>query len=474
MFTTPLKFSKQLLWAVAVTNQMGQAVFNLSTSIGGFAGVYDVTFLPSVTSSLPISFNAPVVSVLISTSVASVSFEGPLMVVRTLIKNQRIPFLPNTIDHLFGHLVATSASDMQSADYSTFFRLYFNLNQEQGAYAPPRYVVTAVDAMSNFVPSKLVEIISDPANVLDLMIDTFKIFGIFEPSFIPITSSSTGSSELFLKLANPIPLALWPQPPVQLYGINTARFYFLIDGVKSSSFVTVFLTPPMPPPPLPPSVVVSNLYVFRNVLSADTLTNSQILLSICNASSVPPDAASNASHCAAGSTFSMVEGIFCVHQCPSSLSQLLSLWYQFTLPVFQFVVLPRPTNLLSRVVGRATVHSSAFHLKYGLTTFDGSPLPSWRLASAGLYLERFRTFPIANSQSLKVIDQTSAINGFSSLANNVHNTLASPFMLISNVTSWRLEQEAVLQCFSSAISLCHNVSGNNFPVAPDSFTQSKS
>jgi hypothetical protein len=472
MFTTPLKFSKQLLRAVAVTNQTGQAVFNLSTSIGGFAGAYDVTFLPSVFSSSPINFNAPVVSVLISTSVVSVYFEGPSMVVRTLVKNQRNVF-SNTIDHVFGHLVATSASDMQSVDYSTFFRLYFNLNQAHGTHAAPRYVVTAVDAMSNLVPSKFVEMISDPANVLDLMADTYDYFGHFEPSYMPVTLSSTGSSELFLKLANPIPLALWPRPPVQMYGINTARFYFLIDGVKSSSFVTVFLTPPVPPPPLPPSVVVSNLAVLQHVLSADTLTSSQILLSICDASSILLGASSNASLCPAGNTFSIGEGMFCVHQCPSSLSQLLSLWYQFTLPVFHFVVLPRPSNLLSRTVGRATVDSSDFYLEYGLTTFDGSPVPKFRLARAGPYLERFRSSPIANSRSLKIIDETSTTNGFSSLANNVYVTLASPFTLIPNVTSWRLEHEAVLQCISSATSLCHNVSGNNFPVAPDSFIQSK-
>ena len=74
-FTTPLKFGKKLLRAVAVTNQKGQAQFNLNTSIGGFAGVYDITFLPSVTSSLPSNINLPVISVLIATSVASVSFQ---------------------------------------------------------------------------------------------------------------------------------------------------------------------------------------------------------------------------------------------------------------------------------------------------------------------------------------------------------------------------------------------------------------
>lgn len=127
-FTTPLSFGKQLLRASAVTDQKGQAMFNLSTSTGGFAGEYEITFLPSVAS---LNMNLPVIRVLIATSVVSVSFSGPDMVVRTLMRS-------SDISSMFGHLIATTAADMRSTDYSSFFRLYFN-SAEDSALSPPKY-----------------------------------------------------------------------------------------------------------------------------------------------------------------------------------------------------------------------------------------------------------------------------------------------------------------------------------------------
>ena len=453
-FTTPLKFGKKLLRAVAVTNQMGQARFNLSTAIAGFAGAYDITFLTS----FPANINLPVVKVLIATSVVSVTFEGPSMVVRTLLRPR------NTIQSTFGYLISTTAAEMQSSDYATFFRLYFNLATDFNT-AIPRYLVTATDARSNFVSAKLVEMVSEPANVLDLVADTTSIFGTFEPSFLPVTSSSTGSSELYLKLANPIPLSMWPQPPVQLHGINTARFYFVIDGIKSSSFVTVFLTPPVPPPPTPVSVIVSNMQKMASVLSV--YQASDILSLICNATF-------NATYCAPQNTYSFGGSSYCVPSCPVSFSQLLPFWYQFILPLFHFVVMPNPIDRLSRVVGRAAVGGAPFALKYGVTTFDGSPVPESRLVVTqlrDLYFKRLRAAPVANSQSLKVVDLSSPTNGLTALSNNFHLVTASPFTLVSNVTY--AKNEAILQCLAQpAFFSCYNSSSNIFAIAPASFTQS--
>lgn len=460
-FTTPLKFGKKLLRAVAVTNQMGEAQFNLSTTIAGFAGAYDITFLPS----FAVNVNLPVISVLIATSVVSVTFEGPSMVVRTLLRPT------NTIQSTFGYLIPTTAAEMQSVDYTTFFRLYFNLASDTNPITP-RYLVTATDARSNFVSAKLVEMISEPANVLDLIADTTSVFGTFEPSFLPVTSSSTGSSELYLKLANPVPLAMWPQPPVLLHGINTARFYFVIDGVKSSSFVTVFLTPPMPPPPTPPSVIVSNMQKMADVIS--TSERNGFLGLICNVTSFPSDDL-NATYCAPENIY-FFDGLrYCVPNCPLSFSQLLPFWYQFMLPLFHFVVLPNPIDPLSRVVGRAEVSGLPFPLKYGLTTFDGSPVPESRLVQLGLpFFKRLRTVPIANSQSLKVVDLTSPTNGLTALSNNVHLATASPFTLVSNVTSWYAENEAILKCLAQAAFFsCYNSSKNTFSIAPASYIQSE-
>lgn len=463
-FTTPLKFGKKLLRAVAVTNQKGQAQFNLNTSIGGFAGVYDITFLPSVTSSLPSNINLPVISVLIATSVASVSFQGPSMVVRTLLKTNSAS--------TFGYPIATTAADMQSTDYATFFRLYFN--QALQTTRSPQFVVTATDVGSNFVPEKLVEMVSDPPNVLDLFADFQPTFGNLEPSFLPVILSATGSSVLYLKAANPIPLAMWPQPPIQLYGINTARFYFVIDGVKSSSFVTVFLTPPVPPPPMPPSIVFANIGAIVAVLQLDAVV---VLSSLCNVTSGldifrPGSPPFNAASCEPSSIITVQGYQFCVPNCPSSFPQLLPLWYQFVLPRFYFVVLPMPANPLSRVSSRAAVGTAApFSLQYGLTTFDGSPLPSSRLATVGAYFKRYRASPIANSQSLKVVDLTSPTNGLALLPNNVYRTTASPFTLISNVTSWLAENAATLQLVDENPS-CVGLVGRNFSIAPAFFIQS--
>jgi hypothetical protein len=460
-FTTPLSFGKQLLRASAVTDQKGQAIFNLSTSVGGFAGEYEITFLPSVAS---LNMNLPIVRVLIATSVASVSFSGPIMVVRTLMRSF-------DISTEFGHLIATTAADMRSTDYPSFFRLYFNSAQETGL-SPPKYLVTATDAMSNFVPDKLVEMISDPPNVLDLLADTYPAFGSFEVSLLPVTMSSTGSTELFLKLANPIPLALWPQQPVQLFGINTARFHFVIDGVKSFASVTVFLTPPVPPAPIPPSVIFSNMRAIIRVLQNPNnyFTPEDIFASICNI-----DTPYNASTCAPSNTFNFdvndAQASYCVPNCPSSLSLLLPVWYQFVLPLFYFVLLPNPGNTMSRVVGRATVGSSHFSLKYGVATFDGSPVPSSRLSIAADYFKRFRTVPIVNSQTLKIVDQRSATNGLDTLSNSVYDTTASPFYFVQDVLAWYSENIEVLTCFRLS-SPC-NMSGKNFSTAPAAFTQSK-
>ena len=463
-FTTPLKFGKKLLRAVAVTDQLGQARFNLSASIGGFAGAYDITFLPSVTTSMSVNLNLPVFSVLIATSVASVAFQGPSVVVRTLLKS-------NSTSQTFGYPIVTTLSDMQSTDYQTFFRLYFNVAQP--SMLSPQFVVSASDAGSNLVPGKLVEMVSDPPNVLDLFADINSQFGALEPSLLPVILSATGSSILYLKVANPIPLAMWPRPPAQLYGINTARFYFVIDGVKTSSFVTVFLTPPVPPPPMPPSVWF-NVGTITALFAVGFLPlEPGFLLQFCNVTAGAPGFTPpfNASTCAPSDTQTLLSDKFCVPNCPSSLSQLLPFWYQFYLPMFYFVLLPNPANPLSRVVARANVGAAPFAVQYGLTTFDGSQLPSARLAvfNAQLALKCFRASPIASSQTLTVVDQTSATRGLDSLSNNVYHTSAPPFALISNTTSWFADNTAVYQRLDIAGK---GLFGYNFSIAPVYFVQS--
>jgi hypothetical protein len=461
-FTTPLRFGKKLLRAAAVTNQTGHALFNLSTSVAGFAGTYDIVFFPSFSSSL--SNSAHVIRVLIATSVVSVAFEGPQIVVRTLLRS----FSPQGT---FGYPIAATSEQMQRTDHTTFFNLYFN--EAQNGASSPKYSVSATDARLNFVPGKLVEMTSDPAAVLDIFADTLATFGTFEPSLLPITQSST-ACVLFLKFANPIPLAMWPQPPVQLHGINTARFYFVIDGVKSFDFVTVFLTPPVPPPPISPSIVFDNMLALTSVLRKKSISSDTVefvLESFCNVTYGLSDKPFNSSSCLSDDTYSVNERNFCVPNCPLSLAQLLPHWYQFVFPLFYFVLLPSPIDSLSRVAGAASVGAAPFALKYGLTTFDGSPLPSSKLAQLSAYFRRFRASAIANSQSLNVVD--TATNGLLSLSNNVYQTDSSPFLLISNVTQWNAENLNVLMCpFLSAVHPCFNFSTNNFPIAPASFTQS--
>jgi len=463
-FTTPLIFGKKLLRAFAVTNQKGQAQFNLSTSIGGFAGAYDITFLPSVTSNLPSNINCPVISVLIATSVASVTFQGPSMVVRTLLKAN---FTQNNLQNVFGYPIAVEAEDMQKTDYPTFFRMYFNQYQGQQTVSSPKFDVSALDAWSNFVPEKLVEMVSDPPNVLDLFADLEPTFGTLVASLLPVILSATGSSVLYLKAANPIPLAMWPQPPAQLYGINTARFYFVVDGVKSSSFVTVFLTPPVPPPPIPPTIFFSNLGAFESVLQLDV---NNFVVTLCTFTSGLRGTPFNASTCEPSNVQTLYGSKYCVPSCSkSSLSQLLPLWYQFLLPSFFFIVLPTSANSLSRVVGKAAVGAAPFSLQYGLTTFDGSPLPSSRLSMLGKYITRYRSLPIANSQTLKVVDLTTATSGLASLSNNVYSATESPFTL-SN-TSWLADNADISRLVSENPS-CVGLSGYNFPIAPAFFIQS--
>ena len=465
-FTTPLRFGKKLLRSIAATNQTGHALFNLSTTVGGFAGTYDITFLPSFTSSL--SASLPVFTVLIATSVATVTFEGPHTVVRTLLRS-------TSPEATLGYPIATTPEQMQSTDYATFFKLYFNNIQENAS--SPQYSVTAADAMSNFVPNKLVEMISEPAMVLDLFADTLRSFGTFQASLLPFTLPST-PSVLFLKFANPIPLAMWPRPPIQLHGINTARFYFVIDGIRSSAFVTVFLTPPVPPSPPSPSEVVDNIFALTRLFGQEGAPNEFILTSFCNVTfGLTNGAAFNSSDCLPHNTYSInlfgEAKYYCIPNCPLSLSQLLPHWYQFEFPVFYFVLLPSPVDSLSRVVGQASVGATPFALKYGLTTFDGSPIPSSRLAGSNIYFRRYRTSPIPNSQSFNAVDRTSANIGLLSLLNNVHRTTGSPFTLISNETLWITENAAFLRCkILSAVSPCYNFSSNNFPMAPASFVQS--
>ncbi len=457
-FTTPLKFGKKLFRAVAVTNQEGRAQFNLNTSIGGFAGVYDITFLPSVTSSLRTSINLPFMSVLIATSVASVTFQGPSVVVRTIIRvesNQMI----------IGHPVETTLADMQSTDYPTFFLRYFN--GATPSMKSPKFEVFSLDAGSNFVADKLVEMISDPPNVLDLFADSFSVFGIIDRFSLPVILSATGSSVLYLKSANPIPLAMWPQPPVQLHGINTARFYFVIDGVKSSSFVTVFLTPPVPLLPMSPSVVFSNIGPLTRGLfaNADTQASISVLFSLCVVTSGYDDSPFNSSSCALSDTHTYSSNLnppysntYCVPSCLPSLSQLLQLWYQFWFPRFLFVVPPIPVSPLSRVVSRATVGSTPFSLQYGFTTFDGSPFPEVMLVVAEDFVKRFRSSSIASSQGL--VD---------SPPNNVYQTTELRHVLMSNSTTW-LPDVIALKKFCD--KLCVNVSTYNFSFAPSHFIQS--
>jgi hypothetical protein len=89
----------------------------------------------------------------------------------------------------------------------------------------------------------------------------------------------------------------------------------------------------------------------------------------------------------------------------------------------------------------------------------------------GAYFKRYRASPIANSQSLKVVDLTSPTNGLALLPNNVYRTTASPFTLISNVTSWLAENAATLQLVDENPS-CVGLVGRNFSIAPAFFIQS--
>jgi hypothetical protein len=225
----------------------------------------------------------------------------------------------------------------------------------------------------------------------------------------------------------------------------------------------------VPPAPIPPSVIISNIRAIITVLQNPNnyFTPEDVFTSICTI-----DTPFNASTCAPSNTFNLDEQTsLCVPNCPSSLSLLLPVWYQFVLPLFYFVLLPNPGNAMSRVVGRATVGSSHFSLKYGVATFDGSPVPSSRLSIAALYFKRFRTIPIVNSQTLKMVDQRSATNGLDTLSNSVYDTTASPFYFVPDVLVWYTENIEVLTCFQTS-SPC-NMSGKIFSTAPAAFTQSK-
>ena len=267
-YTTPLRFGKKLLQGFAITNEMGQARFNLSSSISGFAGAYDVTFVPSITSSFPRTLKFPVISVLIATSVASVSASGPDYVVRTLLRSrdasQGAPF--------FGRPAPTTFEEMKSSNYATFFRLYFGEETAGVNNQVAQYLVFARDAGLNNVPGKLVELVSDPPNALDLFADTDcdgSTSSSLRPNLLPVTLVDTGSIRLCLKMAHPMPLADWIRPPQVLHGINTARFYFVVDGVRSSFFVTVFLTPPFPSATLTARLLLDNLKAFKKVMMLD-------------------------------------------------------------------------------------------------------------------------------------------------------------------------------------------------------------
>jgi hypothetical protein len=448
-YTTPLKFGKKLLKAVAVTNHLGQAQFNLRSSISGFAGAYDVIFLPSITSSVPRNLIFPVISVRIATTVASVFASGPDCVVRTFVRSAKSTAQGAPV---FGLPAPCTFDEMKTTDFSTFFRMYFG--EESGTNNQiAQYRVFATDAEFNDVPEKLVELHADPPDALDLFADT-DCQGPFSgrslrPNLLPVTLADTGSVDLCLKIANPMPLSSWPRPPDVLHGINTARFHFVIDGVRSPFFVTVFLSPPMPPAPATPRILLDNFAAFSKVFGSQYLYQEQLLMTFCNTTLLGSTDRSSGYYtdygtsllCDPSNTYSVshtdsVALVICVFSC-LSLPQILQVVFSdiVTIPWFFFVLPPPPVEPLSRVVGKSAVGAESFSIRYGFTNFNGLPQPSYAMCLVGRVM---RTSFFANSQAFKALSSGSAMS-LTTLTNNAYQTAASYVSFSPNST-------ALLQC----------------------------
>jgi hypothetical protein len=490
-YTTPLRFGKKLLQGFAITNEMGQARFNLSSSISGFAGAYDVTFVPSITSSFPRTLKFPVISVLIATSVASVSASGPDYVVRTLLRSrdasQGAP--------LFGRPAPTTFEEMKSSNYATFFRLYFAEESAGVSQRVARYLVSARDAGLNNVPEKLVELVSDPSNALDLFADTdcdgSSSGSSLRPNFLPVTLVDTGSVRLCLKMANPLPLAGWIRPPQVLHGINTARFYFVVDGVRSSFFVTVFLTPPFPSAPLTARLLLDNLNLFAKLMGLDSSMGLQndkevyvYLLRYYSCPILPPNSLQSfpftPSSCAPSNQVPWTSNsghnggqhipmYACIRKCIPFIDFMKAIMIAHPpfMPMFFFVLPPTSADSLSRVVGKAAVGATPFSVQYGLTNFDGLPPAMSRLCESIGFL-RASFFP--NSQALNALSSANELS-LTTLSNNVYKTAASFSGFAPNVTT----------CASAYLKFVFNVSHQDaietlkmsFNPAPPSLTQGR-
>jgi hypothetical protein len=432
-YTTPLKFTKKLLGGFAVTNHLGQARFNLSTSVSGFAGEYDVTFLPSVTTNMPQTTVFPVITLRIASSVASVSASGPDCVVRTLIRSTN----SDQGAAAFGYPIRTTLDEMKGTDPSTFFRLYFGEENAEVRGRVARYLVSARDAGFNNVPGKLVELVSDPPNALDIFADTDCHGSATDRSaranLLPVILPETGSARMCLKYANPAPLSTWSRPPTVVSGINTARFFFVVDGVISPLVVTLFLTPPLPST-WTPSVVLQNYdsllrvsrysNVIRVVVSGRFINVNTLILSLCDVTSL--SLTPSVESCITSNVYLLkfddgTNLYLCIPRC-RELSQVLPFLYSDMFPRFFFVSPSAPDGFLSRSVGKAVLGSTPISVQFGLTTFDGSPLPASRLCEMDFtYVKRLRTVFAANSQALKVLSTFPSLS-LATLSSNAYAT----------------------------------------------------
>jgi hypothetical protein len=252
-------------------------------------------------------------------------------------------------------------------------------------------------------------------------------------------------------MANPLPLSSWPRPPDVLHGINTAQFHFVIDGVRSSFSVTVFLSPPMPPAPTTPRILMDNRVAFSKVVGPQYLYQVQLLMAFCNSTILGGTDRSSGYYtdfgtsllCDPSNTYSVIHTesvalVICVFSC-YSLPQILQAVSAdiVTIPWFFFVLPPPPVEPLSRVVGKAAVGASPFSIRYGFTNFNGLPQPSYAICMVGRFL---RTSFFANSQAFKALSSGSAMS-LTTLTNNVYQIAASYVSFSPNSTKY-------LQCNS--------------------------